>query len=153
MKMISRTVGAALGLMAFCFISAASAVPLLCKEAAANHTVTNASHVRSCLASDLGSVGERIFAVDPDRNELSIAVQAVGSDKLDHWFVQFLNPMLDSGEWRFAKVIDHDGRLTHIKLYGRAPAQNVPEPSALALLGAGLLGAALLGRRKRSRAS
>ncbi|MBM0108803.1 PEP-CTERM sorting domain-containing protein [Steroidobacter sp. S1-65] len=151
MNLISRTVGAALGLMAFCFISAASAVPLLCKEAAANHALTDASHVRSCLAADLGDVGERIFSIDADRNELSIAVQPVGSDKLDHWFVQFLNPMLDSGDWRFAKVLDHDGRVTHIKLYGRAPAQNVPEPGALALLSVGLLGAALLGRRKRSR--
>ena len=152
MKIVSRTVGAALGLMAFCFISAASAVPLLCKEASAN-TFMNASEVRSCLAADLTGVSERIFSVDASRNELSIAVQAVGSDKLDHWFVRFLNPLLDSGDWRFAKVIDHDGRLTHIKLYGRAPAQNVPEPSALALLGIGLVGAAFLGRRKRNQGS
>lgn len=150
MKIISRTAVAALGLMAFCFISVASAVPLLCKEASANHTFMIASEIRSCLAADLTGVSEQIFSVDASRNELSIAVQAVGSDKLDHWFVQFLNPMFSSGDWRFAKVIDRDGRLTHIKLYGRAPAQNVPEPSALALLGIGLLGAAMLGRRKRN---
>lgn len=151
MNTISRTVAAALGLMAFCFFSAASAVPMQCKETAAHQAFLHASEIRSCLAADLSGVGESIFSIDAHRNELSIAVQTIGSDKLDDWFVQVLNPMLSSGEWRFAKVIDRQGRLTHIKLYGPASAQNVPEPSALALLGIGLLGAAVLGRRKRNR--
>ena len=90
MKILSRTVGAALGLMAFCFISAASAVPLMCKEAAADQAFLHASEIRSCLAADLTGVSERIFSVDATRNELSIAVESVGSDKLDHFFSQGL---------------------------------------------------------------
>ncbi len=153
MKIISKRLGATVGLMALCFGSTAGAVPLVCKEASANHITLHASEIRSCLAGDLGDAGEQIFSVEASRNELSIAVDSVGSDLLDQWFVQFLNPMLSSGDWRFTKVLDRDGRLSHIKLHGRAPARNVPEPGTLALLGVGLLGAGIVGRRKRHQAS
>ncbi|HEY0681456.1 MAG TPA: PEP-CTERM sorting domain-containing protein [Steroidobacter sp.] len=151
MKVTSMGLGAsALALMAFCFTTAVGAVPVLCKEASANHVAMDAAEIRACLAADLTDIAEGIFSVDTHLNQLTIAVQPVGGEKLDHWFVYFLNPLLSSGDWRFVKLTDRDGRLSHIKLFGVSPPKTVPEPGTLALLGIALMGVGLARRRKRS---
>ena len=132
-----------LALAAFCFMGSAGAIPLLCEDASA----------RNVPFDKLSSCPDAGVSVDASHwqtnREIVLGFQQSGGEKLNTWFVYYFNPLLHSGDWRFVKILDSEGRLAHIKLYTDATAKNVPEPGTLALLGLGLLGAGIARRRKR----
>jgi hypothetical protein len=81
-------------------------------------------------------------------SEIAIGFKFGTGNKPDEWFVYLLNPSITSGDWQFVNVFGRGGGLSHVQLYAREPAANVPEPGTLALFGVGLLGASLARRRK-----
>jgi len=82
--------------------------------------------------------------------ELAIGFKFGTGNRPDEWFVYLLDPMVSSGEWQFVNVFGRGGGLSHVQLYGGGAPANVPEPGTLALLGVGLIGAAVARRRKRA---
>lgn len=66
----------------------------------------------------------------------------------DEWFVFELQEGVASGSFTFVNRFARGGGLSHVNLY-RVPGVSVPEPSALVLLGLGLIGAGLARRRTR----
>lgn len=82
--------------------------------------------------------------------EIAIGFKFGTGNTADEWFVYLLNPLITTGEWQFVNMGTTGGGLSHVQLYGRGTPTNVPEPGTLALLGVGLLGAAVARRRKRA---
>jgi hypothetical protein len=66
----------------------------------------------------------------------------------DEWFIYILNAGVTGGSWFFHNVGGQGGGLSHMVLYGQGVS--VPEPSTLALLGAGLLGFGVFRRFRKS---
>lgn len=83
-------------------------------------------------------------------SEIAIGFKFGTGNQPDEWFVYLLNPLTSSGNWEFINVFDKGGGLSHVQLYGGERNTNVPEPGTLALLGIGLLGAAVSRRRKQA---
>ena len=83
-------------------------------------------------------------------SEIAIGFKFGTGNKPDEWFVYSLNSLITSGSWEFVNVFDRGGGLSHVQLYGGERNTNVPEPGTLALLGVGLLGAAVARRRKQA---
>lgn len=69
-------------------------------------------------------------------------------NRADEWFVFELQRGVTSGSFTFFNVSGTGGGLSHVNLY-RVPGVSVPEPSGLALLGLGVVGAGLARRRAR----
>jgi PEP-CTERM motif len=61
------------------------------------------------------------------------------------WFAYHLVDGNSSGEWRYPVGTNF---LSHLSVYGREGNPSVPEPATMLLLGSGLLGLAVFGRRK-----
>lgn len=83
-------------------------------------------------------------------SEIAIGFKFGTGNKPDEWFVYLLNPLVASGDWQFVNMFTTGGGLSHVQLYGGERNTNVPEPGTLALLGVGLLGAAVSRRRKQA---
>ncbi len=66
----------------------------------------------------------------------------------DEWFVFSVVNGVTSGLWDFINVNQKGGGLSHIVLYASSPNQQLPEPSALLLIGVGILGLAGLSQKK-----
>jgi hypothetical protein len=69
----------------------------------------------------------------------------------DEWFVYQLIAGTTGGAWTFVNVFGEGGGLSHLRLYGIPDGQQVPEPTTLALLGLGLIGAGFAARRAARR--
>lgn len=82
-------------------------------------------------------------------SEIAIGFKFGTGNTADEWFVYLLNPLISSGDWQFVNL-GTGGGLSHVQLYGGERNTNVPEPGTLALLGVGLLGAAVARRRKQA---
>jgi len=92
------------------------------------------------------------FSLDPNLwntwNDLLIGFKFGTGSKPDQWFVYALNDLVSSGYWIFNNVFGIGGGISHVQLYASGP-RTVPEPSTLSLVGAGLLGTALVRRRAK----
>jgi hypothetical protein len=79
----------------------------------------------------------------------AIAFKFGTGNKPDEWFVYQLVDGVTSGNWQFVNVGGTGGGLSHINLYGIPGETGVPAPAPVTLLGVGLLGLGLVGRRRR----
>jgi hypothetical protein len=99
----------------------------------------------------LGSIGQ--FWLDSNLwnswSSIAIGFKFGTGNRGDNWFVFQLDQGTSTGFWGFVNDVNRGGGLSHIELYG-ANRRSVPEPGTLALLGVGLIGAALARRRKRA---
>lgn len=101
------------------------------------------------------------FSFDPalwnNADQLFLGLKFGTGNTPDEWMVYELQANVSSGTWRFVDVLapgnDINFRLSHMALYskgdGGGSGDELPEPASLALVGIGLLGAALTRRRKR----
>jgi len=99
------------------------------------------------LSNTLGSIG--VFAFDDGLwnswDSIAIGFKFGTGNRGDNWFVYELNQGVSEGLWGFVNYFHRGGGLSHVELYG---VRAVPEPATLGLLGAALLGFALLRRRR-----
>ena len=100
------------------------------------------------LNPNLGSVGG--FAFDSGLwdswDSIAIGFKFGTGNRGDNWFVYLLNEDVSQGLWGFVNWFHRGGGLSHVELYG--VERSVPEPAMVALLGAALLGFAVLRRRR-----
>ncbi|MBC8026051.1 MAG: PEP-CTERM sorting domain-containing protein [Steroidobacteraceae bacterium] len=99
----------------------------------------------------IGSLGQ--FWLDSNLwntwSSIAIGFKFGTGNRGDNWFVFQLDQGTSTGFWGFVNAVQRGGGLSHIELYGAAN-RSIPEPGTLALLGVGLIGAALARRRKRA---
>jgi hypothetical protein len=99
------------------------------------------------LSSTIGSIGG--FSFDDGLwnswDNIAIGFKFGTGNRGDNWFVYELNEGVSAGLWGFVNHFHRGGGLSHVELYG---VRAVPEPATLGLLGAALLGFALLRRRR-----
>jgi hypothetical protein len=100
------------------------------------------------LDAKLGSVGGFSFdsGLWDSWDSLAIGFKFGTGNRGDNWFVYLLNEDVSQGLWGFVNWFHRGGGLSHVELYG--VERSVPEPATVALLGAALLGFALLRRRR-----
>ena len=77
---------------------------------------------------------------------IAIGFKFGGGNKADNWFVYELNSLVSSGDWAY---FGKGNGLSHVSLYGKGSV-TVPEPGSLALLGVGIIGLTLVGRKRRA---
>lgn len=100
------------------------------------------------LTPKLGSLGAFWFddGLWDSWDSIAIGFKFGTGNRGDNWFVYELNQGVSAGLWGFVNYFHKGGGLSHVELYG--VERSVPEPAALGLFGAALLGVALARRRK-----
>jgi hypothetical protein len=143
---------AAIALAAICFADTAGAGLVLCGDVTAHESVQ--SH-----CGDEGNKKNKLRIDDLFNAEIPAPIWVLlgdwngklksGAPKRDDHLFHLWHPFLLSSAWSPGAAFAHDGRWAQAQLHSEAPKQNVPEPGCLALLGIGLVGAALSRRHKR----
>jgi hypothetical protein len=109
------------------------------------------TNIGAALYTQAGNVGT--FTLDASVwdswNDISLGFKFGTGGQPDEWFVYDLIHGVTTGSWEFINVFGKGGGLSHTILYGTERTTRVPEPATLGLFGLGLLGTALVSRRKR----
>jgi hypothetical protein len=102
------------------------------------------------VIAPLGGAPDGTWAFNPDIWDIygDIAIVLKDGKATDdiYWSAYLLDTGVSSGFWEF----DGTKNLSHLTVYARGDATPSPEPGTVFLLGAGLIGLAAFGRKKKA---